>query len=204
MAPSPSSAAATPPPDGPPDTELVERARKGDVAAYGDLVRRHQSRIYGLVHHMTGHREDAEDLVQDIFVKAYRSIHLFKGDSAFFTWLYRIALNRTINFLHQRKRRQGASLDDADQAIERDPAYVELSARESPFRDLTITELQQRLNGALQKLSDKHRTVVVMHDIEGVPHDEIARRLRVSSGTVRSRLFYARQLLQSELGDLAP
>lgn len=184
---------------------LVDRARRHDLDAYDELVARYQKKIYALVYHMTSSREDTEDLVQDVFVKAYRSLALFKGDSSFYTWIYRIAVNRTINFLKKRKRTAGGmSLDDMDQAVERDPNYVELSARESPFRDMTITELQEKLNKALQTLSEKHRTVVVMHDIQGVPHDEIAKTIGCSAGTVRSRLFYARQQLQKELAEFAP
>lgn len=183
----------------PSDRELVERSRGGDTAAYSELVRRLQRKIYALVYNMTSNREDAEDLVQDVFVKAYASLKHFKGDSSFYTWVYRIAVNRTINFLKQRNRRAGVSLDNVDEGVERDKAYLELVARESPFRDTTITELQKKLNDALQTLSEKHRAVVVMHDIQGIPHDEIAKILGTSQGTVRSRLFYARQQLQNEL-----
>ena len=186
------------------DHELVARARSRDVSAYDELVRRHQRKIYALVYNMTGNREDAEDVVQDVFVKAYASLDHFQGQSSFFTWIYRIAINRTINFLKSRKRREGLSLDDMDEGVERDPAYVELSARESPFRDMALTEFQEKLNKALLKLSDNHRTVVVMHDIQGLPHEEIARIMKTSPGTVRSRLFYARQQLQAELSEFAP
>lgn len=189
----------------PPDHELVSRAREGHYEAYEELIRRYQRRVYALVYNMTGHREDAEDLVQDIFIKAYRSLGGFKGDSSFYTWIYRIAVNRTINFLKRHKRRAyDMSLDDMDQAAERDPTYVELRARESPVRDVALTELQKKLNEALRGLSEKHRTVVVLHDIQGVPHEEIARIMKCSEGTVRSRLFYARQQLQRELSDFAP
>ncbi len=190
-----------PAPDGPPDTELVARARRGDTAAYETLVRRHTARLYSLIYHMTGNREDAEDLVQSVFIRAYQSLRRFHGHSAFYTWIYRIAVNASINFLKKRRRRQALSLDDLDQAVERDPDYVDLVARDNPVRDTTRGELKEKLNAALQTLSDKHRAVVVMHDIEGVPHDEIARRLGISAGTVRSRLFYARQLLQSQLSE---
>jgi len=193
------------PPEGaapePDDRELVARARQQDVGAYDELVRRYQGRIYNLVYNMTSNREDTEDLLQEVFVKAYASLRRFKGDSSFYTWLYRIAVNRTINFLKKRKRRTAMSLDDVDVGIERDPAYVELSSRESPLRDMSLSELQERLNTALQALSEKHRTVVVMHDIEGIPHEEIGRVLGCSPGTVRSRLFYARQRLQQELSE---
>lgn len=187
-----------------PDAELVERARRQDVQAYSELVQRYQKKIYALVYNMTSSREDAEDMVQDVFIKAYSSLHHFHGNSSFYTWVYRIAVNRTINYIKKRKRRSADSLDDVDKSIERDPAYVELSAKESPFRDLTITELRDKLNRALQTLSEKHRVVVVMHDIEGIPHEEIAKTLGCSEGTVRSRLFYARQALQSQLNEYAP
>ena len=188
----------------PPDTVLVSRAREGDYASYEELIRRYQRKIYALVYNMTSNKEDAEDLVQDVFVKAYTSLKSFKGDSSFYTWTYRIAVNRTINFLKKRKRNPALSLDDLDQAVERDPAYVELQARESPVREVGLAELQKRLNEALQKLSEKHRAVVVLHDIQGVPHEEIARMLGSSEGTIRSRLFYARQLLQKELAEFTP
>ena len=186
------------------DAELVRRARRGDVAAYDRLVEIYQTRVYGLIYNMTGNREDAEDLTQDVFIRAYKALPNFSGRSSFYTWIYRIAVNRTINFLKQRNRVKRLSLDDVDLGLERDPAYVEISGRNSPARDLSITELQERLNKALQTLSEKHRTVVVLHDIQGVPHEEISRMLHCSPGTVRSRLFYARQLLQAELQDLAP
>ncbi len=191
-------------PSEPDERELVERARGGDQAAYSELVRRLHRRIYALIYGMTGNKEDAEDVLQEVFVKAYTSLKHFKGDSSFYTWVYRIAVNRTINFLKQRNRRAGVSLDNMDEGVERDPAYVELVARESPVRDTTINELQKKLNDALQKLSEKHRAVVVMHDIQGIPHDEIARMLGTSQGTVRSRLFYARQQLQNELKEYLP
>jgi RNA polymerase sigma-70 factor (ECF subfamily) len=153
---------------------------------------------------MTSNKEDAEDLAQDVFFRAYKALPRFKGDSSFYTWAYRIAVNRAISFLKTRKKRFNLSLDDVDSGIERDPAFVELSAQDSPFRDATINEIQQKLNTALQTLSEKHRTVVVMHDIQGIPHDEIAKALGVSAGTVRSRLFYARKILQVELAEFAP
>ncbi len=186
------------------DRELVQRAQNDDAEAFNELVRRNHSRIYGLLYHMTSNKEDAEDLAQDVFYRAHRALKRFKGDSSFYTWAYRIAVNRAISFLKTRKKRTGISLDDMDRGVERDPAYVELSAQDSPFRDATITELQEKLNAALRTLSEKHRTVVVMHDIQGIPHDEIGKTLGISSGTVRSRLFYARKILQVELAEFAP
>ena len=199
------SAEALPPEEGgEADVVLVKRAQGGDVAAYSTLMRRHQGKIYGLVYNMTGNQQDAEDLVQDVFLKGYKVLKRFKGKSSFYTWIYRIAINRTINFLKKRRNRSALSLHDMDGAVEADPAYIELSSRESPFRDASLSELQEKLNAALQTLSEKHRAVVVLHDIQGVPHDEIGRMLGCSSGTVRSRLFYARQQLQGELSEYTP
>ena len=181
------------------DTELIKQVLDGDTAAYDQLVRKYQGKIYGLVYNMTSNKHDAEDMVQDIFVKAYQALPRFKGNSSFYTWLYRISINRTINFVKKRKKKAALSLDDIDMGLERDEAYVELSSQDTPFRGTQLNELQIKLNEAVQTLSEKHRTVVVLHDIQGVPHDEIAEMLEISSGTVRSRLFYARKLLQAEL-----
>ncbi len=183
------------------DLELIRRAREGDTDAYDRLVLKYRDRIYALAYNMTSNRHDAEDLVQDAFVRAYRSLGKFRGQSSFYTWIYRIAVNRAINFLKKRKRRQAPSLDDVDGGIERDPAFVELSARITPRREVNLNELQKKLNEALQKLSEKHRTVVVLHDIQGIPHEQISRMVGVSEGTVRSRLFYARKQLQGELAE---
>lgn len=187
----------------PPDTVLVGRAQKGDVHAYEELVRRHHKRIYALVYNMTSNKEDTEDLVQDVFIKGFSALPHFKGQSSFYTWIYRIAINRVINFVKKRKRRATLSLNDIDSGVEREVDML-LSSQQSsaPRRETNLNELQERLNASLQKLSEKHRTVVVMHDIQGIPHDTIAETLGVSAGTVRSRLFYARQLLQNELSDL--
>ena len=181
--------------------ELVRQAQAGDLGAFAELTHRYQGKIYGLVYNMTSNKEDAEDLVQEVFIKAFQSINRFRGKSSFYTWIYRIAINKAINFLKKRKRRMGYSLDDVENGIERDPAYVELVSTKTPRRDVSIHELQEKLNKALMVLSEKHRTVVVLHDIQGIPHEEIAKMTGCSPGTVRSRLFYARRQLQVELKD---
>jgi RNA polymerase sigma-70 factor (ECF subfamily) len=187
--------------EGIPDTELVKRAQADDLDAYQELMKRYQPRIYSLIYNMTSNKEDTEDLIQEVFVKAHSALPKFKGKSSFYTWVYRIAVNRSINFVKKRKRRAALSLNDVDTGVERDEVYVELSRKSTPFRDARMTEIQEKLNKALQRLSEKHRTVVVMHDIEGIPHDKIAEIIGVSSGTVRSRLFYARKQLQAELSE---
>jgi RNA polymerase sigma-70 factor (ECF subfamily) len=150
---------------------------------------------------MTSNREDAEDLTQEIFVKAFKALPRFKGKSSFYTWLYRIAINKTINYRKKRNRNRPISLDQFDQEIKTDETYHDLTAKGSPLRNINLTELQQKLNAAMQTLSEKHRAVLVMHDMQGIPHDEIAKVVGVSSGTIRSRLFYARRQMQTELAE---
>jgi RNA polymerase sigma-70 factor (ECF subfamily) len=134
-------------------------------------------------------------------VRAYRALPGFKQDSSFFTWLYRIAVNLTLNFLKQRRPRGQMSLDDLDLQAENDPDLVALVSEKTPRRDATLRELQERLNAALLKLSEPHRMVVTLHDIQGLRHEQIAEIMKCNVGTVRSRLHYARQQLQAYLSD---
>ncbi len=180
---------------------LVKRARRGDLAAYDELVRRYQERIYATVYHMTANHEDANDLAQEAFIKAFQALRSFKGGSSFYTWVYRIAVNKTINFLKQRRNRLQMSLDDLDMNAERDPDLVALISEKTPRREINLTELQEKLNEAMQKLSEPHRLVVTLHDVQGLSHEEIAEIMDCNIGTVRSRLFYARQQLQAYLSD---
>ena len=183
------------------ESELVARARRGDLAAYDDLVKRYQERIYATIYHMTSNHEDANDLAQDSFIKAFQALKSFKGGSTFYTWLYRIAVNKTINFLKQRKNRQHMSLNDIDFNAEHDTDLIALISEKTPRRDAGLNELQKKLNEALLKLSEPHRLVVVLHDVQGQSHEEIAEIMDCNIGTVRSRLFYARQQMQAELAD---
>jgi RNA polymerase sigma factor (sigma-70 family) len=183
------------------EMDLVRRAQTGDLAAYDDLVKRYQERIYATVYHMTSNHEDANDLAQDSFIKAFQALKSFKGGSSFYTWLYRIAVNKTINFLKQRKNRMHMSLNDLDFNTENNPDLVALISDKTPRRDAGLKELQEKLNAAMLKLSEPHRIVVVLHDVQGMSHEEVAEVMDCNIGTVRSRLFYARQQLQSLLTD---
>jgi RNA polymerase sigma factor (sigma-70 family) len=191
-------------PESPPmeeESELVRRARHGDLQAYDGLVKRYQERIYATIYNMTSNHEDANDLAQESFIKAFQALKSFKGGSTFYTWLYRIAVNKTINFLKQRKNRTHMSLNDIDFNAEHDPDLMALISENTPRRDAGLTELQKKLNEALLKLSEPHRLVIVLHDVQGQSHDEIAEIMDCNIGTVRSRLFYARQQMQAELAD---
>ena len=183
------------------EEELVRKARHGDLGAYDALVRRYQDRIYGTIYHMTSNHEDANDLAQESFIKAFHALKSFKGGSSFYTWLYRIAVNKTINHLKQRKNRIHLSLNDLDFNTEHDPDLVALISEKTPHRDVNLSELQEKLNAAMIKLSEPHRLVVVLHDVQGMSHEEIAKIMDCNIGTVRSRLFYARQQLQALLSD---
>jgi RNA polymerase sigma-70 factor (ECF subfamily) len=188
------------------DAALVQRARANDTAAFDELVERYKSRVYATIYHMTSNHEDANDLAQDTFIRAYKNLHRFKGDSSFYTWIYRIAVNTTINFLnsHRRRAKQNLSLDDVDARIQDDPDFIERTSGEGPDREVAANELMRQLNAALQKLSPDHRLVVTLYDIQGLSHAEIARITNSSEGTVRSRLYYARLQLQQLLRRYLP
>jgi RNA polymerase sigma factor (sigma-70 family) len=188
-------------PEGPDDLDLVHRSQAGDTAAYEELVRRYHGKIYGLVYSMTSNREDAEDLAQEIFVKAWKALGHFREQSGFYTWIYRIALNRTINFRKRRNRRQTVNFDEFDQDIKTAESYREFSSKGSVLRKMSLGEFQEKMNRALLKLSEKHRAVVTMYDVQGIPHGDIAKVMRCSAGTVRSRLFYAHKQLRIELAE---
>lgn len=187
--------------ESPADTDevLVARAQSGDTSAFDQLVIRYSPRLYGMTYHMTSNKEDANDLTQDVFAKAYRSLRRFRGRSSFYTWIYAIGTNMTLNFLKKRNRRAAWSLDNLDSGIQNDEAMVDLAHAANPRHQSDLNELQKKLNEALQSLSNRHRAVVTMFDIQGIPHAEISKILKVSEGTVRSRLFYAHRQLQGHL-----
>jgi RNA polymerase sigma-70 factor (ECF subfamily) len=184
-----------------PDHELVRRAQEGATQAFDELVIKYSRKLFGLVYNMTSNKEDTHDLLQDIFAKAYRSLRHFKGKSTFYTWIYSIATNMTLNFLKKRRRRSGLSLDAEESGLQNDTSFVDRGHQANPRRQSNIHELQKKLNEALQVLSEDHRAVVTMFDIQGMPHAEISKILGVSEGTVRSRLYYAHQQLQGHLQD---
>jgi RNA polymerase sigma factor (sigma-70 family) len=183
------------------DQPLVARAQSGDAAAFDELVVKYSPRLYGLVYNMTSNHEDTNDMLQDVFAKAYRAIKGFRGKSSFYTWIHTIAVYMTLNFLKKRGRRYHLSLDDVDASIQNDKEFIELTSTTSPVREADLGELQRRLNEAMMKLSDEHRAVVTMFHIQGMPHAEISKILGVSEGTVRSRLFYANRQLQNYLDE---
>lgn len=184
------------------DVDLVRASQDGSLAAFDELIRRYQQRVYATVYHMTSNHEDADDLTQESFIKAFKALKRFKGDSSFYTWVYRIAVNRTINFLKQRKRKSyHMSLNDMDLQVEKHADLLMFISDKTPRRDVRLNELQEQMNKAMQKLSETHRLTVTLHDIQGMSHEEIGKIMDCNTGTVRSRLFYARQQLQALLSE---
>jgi RNA polymerase sigma-70 factor (ECF subfamily) len=184
------------------DVDLVKASQDGTLAAFDELIQRYQQRVYATVYHMTSSHEDADDLTQESFIKAYKALKRFKGESSFYTWIYRIAVNRTINFLKQRKRKSyHMSLNDMDMQVENHADLLMFISDNTPRRDVRLNELQEKMNEAMQKLSETHRLTVTLHDVQGMSHDEIGKIMDCNTGTVRSRLFYARQQLQALLSE---
>lgn len=182
------------------DLIVVRQVQSGDVAAFDRLISKYRERVFGIIYNMTSNREDAADLTQDTFIKAFQSIQRFGGQSSFFTWLYRIAVNSTLSHLRKSRLRSFFSLEsiNAEEPVSRE-IVAALTDKTGVERDSYVRELQEKLNEAMQKLSIKHRTVVTLFEIDGLSHQEIAEVMDCSVGTVRSRLHYAKQLLQSEL-----
>jgi len=183
------------------DAVYVQRVQDGDVAAFDFLVRKYRERLFSIVYNLTSNREDSADLVQEAFIKAFSSIRRFQGKSSFFTWLYRIAVNTALSHLKRHRLRRFFSLENINDEASSSEIVEALSVKTKTEKGAILSELQERLNEALQKLSPKHRTVVVLFEIEGLSHQEISEIMGCSVGTVRSRLHYAKQQLQAYLQD---
>jgi len=183
------------------DWALVQRVQTGDVRAFDQLILKYRERLYAIVYNLTANREDASDLTQEAFIKAFRSIANFKGDSSFFTWLYRIAINASLTHLKRSRLRRYFSFENLEQEVAQSELIEALADKTHSDKSTLINELQEKLNEALQRLSPNHRTVVVLFEIEGLSHQEIAQVMECSEGTVRSRLHYAKLQLQSFLQD---
>ena len=181
------------------DMRLVERVKSDDVVAFNDLVNKYRERLFAVIYNLTSNREDAFDLTQDVFIKALQAINNFNGKSSFFTWLYRIAVNTTLSYIRKAKFRRFFSFEKIKEDNIEAVCESYFEGKEVSDKPTFLKELQENLNVALQKLSNNHRTVVVLYEIEGLSHAEIAKILKCSEGTVRSRLYYAKEQLKSSL-----
>ena len=195
-----SNAEVVPLPDEP---ELIARSQSGDTAAFNELVTRYRQRAFAMIYQMVRNEEDAWDLAQDGLLKAWRNIRLFRGDAQFFTWLYRILMNVTIDWLRRKQVKGETEFDDTVGLHSIEPASATTPRSDlAPALRLADKEIRARIDTAIARLSPEHREVIVLREIDGLEYQEIADRAGISIGTVMSRLFYARKKLQSQLRDI--
>lgn len=178
------------------DAELIDAALAGQAAAFGQLVTRYQDRLYSSLVHVVGCADEAQDVTQDAFVQAFVKLETFQRASAFYTWLYRIAVNLSIS--RKRRRRPTTSLDAVREATGQDPP----SNSPTPDDPLERSEQIAAVRAAIGRLSNDGREVIVMRDLEGFTYEEIGGILEIPVGTVRSRLFRARMQLREQLGEM--
>ena len=185
------------------DIALVRRCQKGDALAFEQLVIKYRSKVFSMIYGMVQNEQDAWDLAQEGFVKAWRSIHRFKGEASFYTWLYRIVTNVAIDSLRRKSFKKTAEFDDEIAATQVEPGSKTMPQPDPmPHQGLEREEIRHRIEHAINKLSPEHRAVIVMKEIEELQYNEIAEALGCSIGTVMSRLFYARKKLQILLKDV--
>lgn len=176
-----------------PDRELVARCQRNEGRAFDELVARHQDRVFSAVSRFCGNVEDAADIVQRAFINAFRKIGDFKGDSAFSTWIYRIAFNQAISFRRE-NRRPSVSIYSKD-----DEKVVEPAVEENPTEKMEGEETRKKVQQALDLLEEGDRQIILLKDLQGHSYDEIADIMQIPKGTVRSRLHRARLELKAKL-----
>jgi RNA polymerase sigma-70 factor (ECF subfamily) len=186
------------------ELDLVKQCQAGNTEAFDQLVTRYRTRVFAMIYNMVHNEQDAWDLAQDSFVKAWKSIGRFRGRSSFYTWIYRIVMNVTIDWLRKKQvKGAGAEFNDAIQLKEIEPASRTLpKADPLPHERMEQSEIRTRIENAIAQLSPEHRAVILMKEIEEMQYHEIAEALGCSIGTVMSRLFYARKKLQNLLKDV--
>jgi len=184
--------------DSPDDTSLVRNARRGDAQAFRALVERYQRRVYQLALGMVRDPDEAMDITQETFVRVHRYLPSFKGDSSFFTWTYRIATNLCLDSARRRGRTERVEMDESDAEIEArmDPPSAALAG---PQRAALNAELKAKIDDALASLSENHRAILLLREVEGLSYEELAHALGIRKGTVMSRLFHARLKMQRKL-----
>ncbi len=191
--------------EGPPadELDLVARAQTGDTAAFNELVTRYRQRAFSMIYNMVRNEQDAWDLAQDGFLKAWKNIGRFRGQSSFYTWLYRILMNVGIDWLRKKHIASGTEFDDAIGLNNIAPGAMTAPRTEmQPAANISDKEIRARIDAAIERLSPEHRAVIVMREIDGLEYSEIAEQMECSIGTVMSRLFYARKKLQVMLKDV--
>jgi RNA polymerase sigma-70 factor (ECF subfamily) len=186
------------------DRELVHDCRRGDKEAFRELVERYQRKIISVALGMVHNREDAIEIAQETFVKAYENLGRFKGESSFYTWLYRIAVNRAIDFQRRERRHPTIGLEDRPGAPDTGDVGDDILGEErpaDPYHQAKAHEIGERVTEAINELTPDHKAVILLREVEGLSYDEISRVMQCSKGTVMSRLHYARKKLQQKLKD---
>jgi RNA polymerase sigma-70 factor (ECF subfamily) len=185
------------------DLGLIESARRGEAAAFGEIVRRYEDRIFNTIYRLVGDWQDAKDLTQQTFLKAYESMGTFRGGSRFYTWLYRIGVNAALDERKKQSRSPGFLSDSFDLSSAEDGrSRGGRSTADDPADGLISRETEAAVMQAIRSLDEMHRAVVVLRDIEGLDYDEIAEALECPRGTVKSRLHRARIILREKLKDV--
>lgn len=184
------------------DHELVHAARTGDRDAFKTLFERYHRRAYALAFGVLRHQDDALDVVQDAFIKAHKYLDKFEGNSSFYTWLYRIVMNLSIDHLRKHRRVKPVELDESRVEDAGDDSLLPKILGANPSRALMDKEIRKRIDAALEELSDNHRAVLIMRELEGLSYEEMAQAMNCSKGTIMSRLFHARRNMQKRLIDL--
>lgn len=183
---------------------LVKRAKENDLFAFEELVRIHQNRVYALCLQLSGSRDDAQDLAQEAFIRAYRALGNFRNEADFGTWLHRITVNVWLNFRRKNSRGQPVSLDEPYRGEDGSEVQHEVAAEDGdPLQALEELEFRSLVRAALDSLSEEHRAVLVLREIEGYSYEEVSRMLGCSLGTVKSRLSRAREIMRRKMTDLA-
>lgn len=178
------------------DQTLIDRCRAGDTDAFGGLVVRYQDRLYGTLVHLLGSAQDALDVAQETFLLAYQNLASFRGDAAFYSWLFRIAYNAAVSY-RRRQRRSGQSLDECRDAERYEPADERPSA--DPTSQAMSADRCRMVQQALAELHEDYRTVLILKELEGLPYESIAEIVGCPVGTVRSRIHRARMELKARL-----
>ena len=183
------------------DRELVARVQRGNMAAFDLLVRKYQHRIAGLISRYIADRDEVQDVAQDTFLRAWRAIGNFRGDAQFFTWLHRIAVNTAKNHLVAQNRRPPASDIDAGDAAQYESGG-RLRDNDTPERELLRDEIERTVLGVVEALPGELREAITMREVDGLSYEEIALRMDCPIGTVRSRIFRAREAIDARLAPL--
>jgi RNA polymerase sigma-70 factor (ECF subfamily) len=186
------------------DLALVTAVKGGDKRAFKVLMQRYQRKVYAVAYGFLRNQEDALDVVQESFIKVHRYIGKFEGNSSFYTWLYRIVMNLSIDHIRKHKRTRHVDFDDSidhgqDEGALGEDSLMPRMLGQNPGKSLVRKEIREQIGKALEELSENHRAVLVMRELEGMSYEEMAQAMQCSKGTIMSRLFHARRNMQKRL-----